>query len=64
MTRATLKWILSHEAVSSVIPGFKTVKQVEDNLAAVNVPAFSDQELEKIRSFYKNEVHNHIRGPY
>jgi aryl-alcohol dehydrogenase-like predicted oxidoreductase len=64
MTRAALKWILSHEAVSSVIPGFKTVKQVEDNLAAVNVPAFSDQELEKIRSFYKNEVHDHIRGPY
>ncbi|WP_208590656.1 aldo/keto reductase [Gracilibacillus suaedae] len=64
MTRAALKWILSHEAVSSVIPGFKTVKQVEDNLAAVNVPEFSNQELEKIRNFYKNEVHDHIRGPY
>ncbi|SFM19682.1 Predicted oxidoreductase [Gracilibacillus orientalis] len=64
MTRAALKWILSHEAISSVIPGFKTVKQVEDNLAAVDVPEFSEQELDKLRSFYKNEVHDHIRGVY
>lgn len=32
MTRAALKWILEHEAISCVIPGFKNVAQVEDNL--------------------------------
>ncbi|SER91093.1 Predicted oxidoreductase [Gracilibacillus ureilyticus] len=64
MTRAALKWILSHDAVSSVIPGFKTVKQVEDNLAAVDVPDFSENEMEQLRSFYDAEVHKHIRGPY
>ncbi|MDX8045130.1 aldo/keto reductase [Gracilibacillus sp. S3-1-1] len=64
MTRAALKWILSHEAISSVIPGFKTVKQVEDNLAAVDVPAYSEQELAKLQAFYTKEVHEHIRGAY
>ncbi|MCT2538174.1 aldo/keto reductase [Aquibacillus koreensis] len=64
MTRAALKWILEHDAISTVIPGFKTVKQVEDNLAAVDVKSFSDEEMKKIEDFYKKEVHDHIRGPY
>lgn len=64
MTRAALRWILDHESVSCVIPGFKTVKQVEDNLQAVSVPSFSAEELEKLRQFYRDEVHEHIRGGY
>ena len=64
MTRAALKWILHHDAVTSVIPGFKTVKQVEDNLKAIEVPAFTEEELEQLRQFYVKEVHEHIRGPY
>ncbi|WP_163539510.1 aldo/keto reductase [Gracilibacillus sp. YIM 98692] len=64
MTRAALKWILSHDAVSSVIPGFKTVQQVEDNLAAIDTPDFSNEELDKLRTFYQQNVHDAIRGPY
>ncbi|WP_226037189.1 aldo/keto reductase [Aquibacillus saliphilus] len=64
MTRAALKWILEHDAISSVIPGFKTVKQVEDNLEAVNAKDYSKEEMEKLADFYQTEVHSHIRGPY
>lgn len=64
MTQASLKWILEHEAVSSVIPGFKTVKQVEDNLQALNAAAYSADELKNIEQFYKEEVASNIRGPY
>ncbi|WP_117161080.1 aldo/keto reductase [Paraliobacillus sp. X-1268] len=64
MTRAALKWIMQQEEISTVIPGFKNVQQVEDNLQAVNVPAFSSAELEKIKTFYDKEVHEHIRGGY
>ncbi|KAB8137641.1 aldo/keto reductase [Gracilibacillus oryzae] len=64
MTQAALQWILSHDAISAVIPGFKTVKQVEDNLAAVDVNEFSKEELERLHTFYEKEVHQHIRGPY
>ncbi|CQR46060.1 General stress protein 69 [Paraliobacillus sp. PM-2] len=64
MTRAALKWILQQKGISTVIPGFKNVKQVEDNLAAVSVNDFSTEELEKIESFYNKEVKEHIRGAY
>ncbi|MDC3416841.1 aldo/keto reductase [Aquibacillus salsiterrae] len=64
MTRAALKWILEHEAVSTVIPGFKTVKQVEDNLGALEVKDFSAAEMKKLEDFYQAEIHDHIRGPY
>ncbi|MBP3950374.1 aldo/keto reductase [Bacillus suaedae] len=64
MTQAALRWILDQKEVTCAIPGFKTVKQVEDNLEAINVPSFNSDELEKIEQFYKQEVHEHIRGGY
>ncbi|MCP8617948.1 aldo/keto reductase [Salirhabdus salicampi] len=64
MTRAALRWILDQDGVSSVIPGFKTVKQVEDNLAAVQVPSYSGEEIEKLKQFYRDKVHEYIRGAY
>ncbi|WP_082235706.1 aldo/keto reductase [Halobacillus massiliensis] len=64
MTRAALKWILQQQAVTSVIPGFKNINQVKDNLEALHVPEFTDSELEKLRNFYEGEVHENIRGVY
>ncbi|WP_138420116.1 aldo/keto reductase [Aquibacillus sediminis] len=64
MTRAALKWILEHDAVSTVIPGFKNVKQVEDNLQAIDVKGYSQAEMERIAQFYQEQVHDHIRGVY
>lgn len=39
MARWALAWCLRHEAVTSVIPGCKDVKQVEANAAAANLVA-------------------------
>ncbi len=64
MTRAALKWILTFDAISCVIPGFKNVKQVADNLETINVPNFNNAELLRLREFYQKEVHKNIRGPY
>jgi aryl-alcohol dehydrogenase-like predicted oxidoreductase len=64
MAKAALRWILDQEEISCVIPGFKTEKQVEDNLAAQKVPPFTEEEQQKLRDFYQNEVFPHIRGPY
>jgi aryl-alcohol dehydrogenase-like predicted oxidoreductase len=63
-TRAAIKWILQQEEVSSVIPGFRSVKQAEDNLKALNAKEFSPEELQTLKSFYEKEVHTHIRGAY
>ncbi|MHA6482015.1 aldo/keto reductase [Paenibacillus sp. strain BS8-2] len=64
MTRASLRWLLDHEAISCVIPGFKSVAQVQDNLSALHVQSFSDDEMDRIREFYKEHVHAFIRGSY
>lgn len=64
MTRAALRWILDEETITCAIPGFKTVKQVEDNLEACYVSSFTKEELAKIESFYEENVKDQIRGPY
>ncbi|WP_102028895.1 aldo/keto reductase [Salirhabdus sp. Marseille-P4669] len=63
-TRAALRWILDQEAISCVIPGFKNVGQVEDNLQALQVPSYQEDELKRLEEFYHSEVHDHIRGAY
>jgi aryl-alcohol dehydrogenase-like predicted oxidoreductase len=64
MTRAALRWILDNPNVTCVIPGFKNVAQVEDNLGALAVPSFTGAEQERLRDFYAQDVHEHIRGAY
>lgn len=64
MARASMRWILDHAEVSCVIPGFKNVAQVDDNLATQDAPGFSPEELERLTSFYESEVKPWIRGPY
>ncbi|MFX3636420.1 MAG: aldo/keto reductase [Candidatus Pristimantibacillus sp.] len=64
MTRASLRWLLDHEAVTCVIPGFRNVRQVEDNLAALSVPRFTVEEQNRLATFYHDQVHPYIRGAY
>lgn len=64
MARASMRWILDAPEVTCVIPGFKNVRQVEDNLGALEVPSFTNEELERLREYYRNEVSGHIRGAY
>jgi aryl-alcohol dehydrogenase-like predicted oxidoreductase len=64
MTRASLRWLLDFPEITCVIPGFKNVKQVEDNLAARWVKPFTEEERARLRKFYHEHVHAHIRGNY
>ncbi|WP_010648098.1 aldo/keto reductase [Oceanobacillus massiliensis] len=64
MTKAALKWIVEQKAVTSVIPGFRNVKQVEDNLGALHVRDFSTDEKKRLERFYEDNVKEHIRGAY
>jgi aryl-alcohol dehydrogenase-like predicted oxidoreductase len=64
MTRAALRWILDNPNVTCAIPGFRSVAQVEDNLGALEVPAFTEAEHQRLQSFYQQEVHENIRGAY
>lgn len=64
MTRAALRWIMDHDAVTCAIPGFKSVRQVQDNLEAISVPSFTEEERQTLSQFYQDHVHDHIRGAY
>jgi len=64
MTRAALRWILDNPEITCVIPGFKNSTQVEDNLAAQNVPSFTDAQQQRLKSFYSEQVKEYIRGSY
>lgn len=64
MARASMRWILENPNVTCVIPGFKSVKQVEDNLGTIDVASYTPEELDRLRSFYDQHVEAHIRGAY
>lgn len=64
MTEASLRWILDQPEVTCVIPGFKNQQQMEQNLKALHTKPFTKEELEKLRSFYDQEVKQFIRGAY
>ena len=56
MTHASLKFILAHKAVSSTVPGHRSLKELEDNVAAANSSFFSEHELEQSREIYQVQV--------
>ena len=48
LAQMALGWVLRQPAVTSALIGASSVKQLEDNLAALNNLKFSDDEVEKI----------------
>jgi aryl-alcohol dehydrogenase-like predicted oxidoreductase len=64
MAQMAMRWILDHEAVSVVIPGASSVAQAKENAAVSALPRLSGSLHEELARFYRDEVHEHIRGPY
>jgi L-glyceraldehyde 3-phosphate reductase len=48
LAQMALAWVLRKPQVTSALIGASSVAQLEDNLAALKQPAFSDEELQKI----------------
>jgi aryl-alcohol dehydrogenase-like predicted oxidoreductase len=63
LAQLALRWILMHPAVSCAIPGAKRPDQVEDNLAAAEMPPLSEETMDRIGEIYAHhvrpEVHDH-----
>jgi len=61
MAQFALRWILMFDAVTCAIPGGKRPAQVDDNSAAADLPALSDETLVRVREIYdqliRPEVH-------
>ena len=49
LTQASIRFILDHREVSTVIPGAKTPEQVEENMRASELPSLTGEDLLRIR---------------
>jgi aryl-alcohol dehydrogenase-like predicted oxidoreductase len=56
LAQFALKWILSFDAVSCVIPGARRADQVRDNAAASDVPALSAETIAAVQETYDDLV--------
>jgi aryl-alcohol dehydrogenase-like predicted oxidoreductase len=56
MAQWALRWILMDEAVTCAIPGVRRVSQVQDNLAAADLPAIPADTLRKVRELYEAKI--------
>lgn len=56
LAEMSLSWVLAKEYVTSVIAGVSSIKQLEDNLAAINAPAFTPEELQAIDSILGDRI--------
>ena len=64
MAQAALRWILDHDAVTTVIAGASRPQQAADNAAASGLPRLPAESHRRLSEFYHAEVAGHIRGPY
>jgi aryl-alcohol dehydrogenase-like predicted oxidoreductase len=62
MAQFALRWILMHDAVTTVIPGCKTPAQVDDNLAAAALPPLDPATMSTARAIYDRHVRPHVHA--
>lgn len=51
-----LRWILMHDAVSTVIPGARSPEQARSNAAAAELPALDDGQMAQVASIYTERI--------
>jgi aryl-alcohol dehydrogenase-like predicted oxidoreductase len=60
MAQFTLRWILDHDAVSTVIPGSTKPEHVRQNVAAADLESLSHQTHGTVRDVYDEFVREHV----
>ncbi len=60
LAQFALRWILMHDAVTTVIPGCKTAHQVEDNMKAADLPAIPAATMSAVREIYDRLILPHV----
>src|SRR6201991_1662869 len=60
LAQFALRWILMHEAVSTVIPGARNPEQAAANAAAAGLEPLSDEAMAKGASLYEERTAPHV----
>lgn len=64
MAQWSLRWILDHPGVTTVIPGATKIDQVKANVAASGLPPLTKEVHDRLRSLYDKKIRQAIRGHY
>ena len=60
LAQLALRWILMHDAVSTVIPGARSPEQARANAAAADLPALPDATMALVASVYTERIAPHV----
>jgi aryl-alcohol dehydrogenase-like predicted oxidoreductase len=60
MPQFALRWILMFDAVTCAIPGAKRPAQIRENAAAADLPALSDETMDRVREVYDTYVRDDV----
>jgi aryl-alcohol dehydrogenase-like predicted oxidoreductase len=60
LAQLALRWILMFPEVTCAIPGAKRPAQVEENLAAADLPPLADGTMAAIEKVYNEQVRQHV----
>jgi aryl-alcohol dehydrogenase-like predicted oxidoreductase len=60
LAQLALRWILMFDGVTCAIPGAKRPDQVDQNVAASDLPALSDHQMQVARDVYDRHIRTHV----
>ena len=64
MPQLALRWVLDHDAVSTVIPGATKLSQAESNASATAIPSLDQSTHQRLRDLYQKQIAGAVRGNY
>jgi aryl-alcohol dehydrogenase-like predicted oxidoreductase len=62
LSQFALRWILMHDAVTTVIPGCKTPEQVDENMGAATLPPLAPGVMTRTREIYDRHLRPHVHA--
>ena len=60
LAQLALRWILMHDAVSTIIPGARSPEQARANAAAADLPALDEEAMARIAAVYEERIAPHV----
>ena len=64
MAQQALRWVLDHDAITTVIPGASRLSQAESNAAVSEMPELSVDTHTQLRALYDDRIQEKIVGAY
>ena len=64
LAQKSLRWILDHDAVSTVIPGAKDARQAAENADVSGIVPLSEKAHADLRGLYHSQIDSRVRGRY